>query len=90
MNYGRSMKPFFNYIPIGLINFGTFGVFSAKLSALLWHCESLVHGRMDLVIFPTKKLVFKPKQCILCILNMILIVKNLGNNHHMSIVGDPC
>ena len=39
---------------IGLINFGTFEVFLAKLSALFWHCEFLVHGKTDLVGFPTK------------------------------------
>ena len=31
-----------------------FGVFSVKLSALFCHCESLVHGKMDLVVFSTK------------------------------------
>ena len=31
------------------------------ISALLWNCESLVHGKMYLVVFPTKKtLVFRP------------------------------
>ena len=38
----------------GLKCFEAFGVFSAKLSALFWHCESLVHGKKDLVVFPTK------------------------------------
>ena len=28
--------------------------FLAKLSALFWHCESLVHGKIYLVHFPTK------------------------------------
>ena len=58
------MKPSFNYIPflgrkIGVTNFDTFGVFLAKLSALFLHCESLVHRRMNLVVFSTK-MVFKP------------------------------
>ena len=31
---------------IGLKFFEAFGVFSAKLLALFWHCESLVHEKM--------------------------------------------
>ena len=41
--------------------FEVFGGFSDKLSALFWHCESLVHGKMYLVIFPTKTLGFRSK-----------------------------
>ena len=43
----------------GLKYFEAFGVFSAKLSALFWHCESLVHGKMQLVLFPTKNFGFQ-------------------------------
>ena len=31
---------------IGLNSFVAFGVFSAKLSALVWHCECFVHRKM--------------------------------------------
>jgi hypothetical protein len=39
--------------------FEAFGIFSAKLSSLFWHCESLVHGKMYLVLFPTKNFGFQ-------------------------------
>ena len=42
----------------GLKFIEAFGIFSAKLSPLFWHCESLVHGKMYLVVFSTKKLWF--------------------------------
>ena len=38
--------------------FGAFGVLSAKLSALFWHCESLVHEKTDLVVSLTKNFGF--------------------------------
>jgi hypothetical protein len=41
---------------IGLNFFEACGVFSAKLSTLFCHCESLVLGKKYLVDFPTKKL----------------------------------
>ena len=44
---------------IGLNFFEAFGIFSAKLSALFWHCETLVHGKMYLVVFPTKNFGFQ-------------------------------
>ena len=44
---------------IGLKFFEAFGVFSAKLLALFWHCESLVHGKMYLAVFPTKNFGFQ-------------------------------
>ena len=46
---------------IGQKFFEAFGVFSAKLSALFWHLESLVHRKMYLVLFPKKTLVFRSK-----------------------------
>ena len=44
---------------IGLKFFEAFEVFLAKLSALFWHCESLVHGKMYLDSFPTKNFGFQ-------------------------------
>ena len=60
------MKPFFNdissFLPkprqIGRINFAAFWVFLTDLSALFCHCESQIYGKMDLVVFPAKKLWF--------------------------------
>ena len=43
---------------VGLNFYEAFGVFLAKLLALFWHCESLVHGKMYLVLFPTKNFGF--------------------------------
>ena len=46
---------------IGLKFFEAFGVFAAKVSALFWHCQSLVHGKMYLGLFPKETLVFRSK-----------------------------
>ena len=43
---------------IGLKFFEAFVVFSAKLSALFWHCECIVHGKEYLVLFPPKNFGF--------------------------------
>ena len=56
-DYGRPMKPFFQWYPkllglgrhFGLKMFRGFGVFSAKISALFLQGESLVRGKMNLV-----------------------------------------
>jgi hypothetical protein len=66
------------------IFFGISGIM-AKLSALFWHCESLVHAKMDLIVFLTKSFGFQAQQ--IYVPNMILAVKNLGNSHHKSVVG---
>ena len=39
---------------------GAFGVFLALLSSLLWHCESLVYGKIYQIVFPTIKFDFRP------------------------------
>ena len=39
---------------IGLKFWGAFWLFPAKMLALFWHCESLVHGKVLLDLFPTK------------------------------------
>ena len=51
--YGHTERAFFKNPKllglgrqIGLKFFEAFGVFSAKLSALFWQCESLVRGKM--------------------------------------------
>ena len=90
------MKTFFNDIPllgldkqIGLINFGVFGVFSGKLSTLFWYCRSLIHGKMDLIVFPTKIFGFLGLTYIVhpkSIPNMIIAIKNLRNSHYTSVV----
>jgi hypothetical protein len=46
---------------IGLKFFEAFRVFSAKLSALFWHCESLVHRKCIWFFFLQKTLVFRSK-----------------------------
>ena len=43
---------------IGLKFYEAYGVFLAKLLALFWHCESIVHGKVYLVLFPTKSFGF--------------------------------
>ena len=42
-----------------------FGVFSAKLLVLFWHCEFLVHRKVQLVLFPTKNLGFRLTHCVI-------------------------
>ena len=39
---------------IGSINYGAFGIFSAKLQHPSWHCESLAHGFEHLLLFYKK------------------------------------
>jgi hypothetical protein len=68
--------------------FEAFGVFSDKILALFWYCESLVHGKMQLVLFPAKTLVFRSKTYNSQMLqNKILVVKNLEKSLHTSIFG---
>ena len=61
-DYGHPERAFFQRFEtfgLGQTNwaeiFWDIGVFSAKLQALFWHFESLLHGKMYLVLFPTKK-----------------------------------
>ena len=73
---------------IGLKFFEAFGIFSAKILAPFWYCESLVHGKMQLVLFPAKTLVFRSKTYNSQMLqNKILVVKNLEKSLHTSIFG---
>jgi hypothetical protein len=65
MDYEHPERAFFKNLKllglgrqIRLKFFEAFGVFSAKLSALFWQCESVVHVKMYLDIFSCKKLWF--------------------------------
>ena len=44
---------------IGLKFWRAFWLFPAKLLALFWHCESLVHGKVQLDLFPRKNVGFQ-------------------------------
>ena len=64
-DYRHQKRAFFSKLlllgkQIGLNFFEAFGVFSAKLLALLWHCESLIHEKCSWFLLQ-KTLVFRSK-----------------------------
>ena len=49
MDNGHPERAFFQKFKsfgLGQTNWGAFWLFPAKLLALFWHCESLVHGKV--------------------------------------------